>query len=59
MEDLSFIELVALMRRHQREFWRMKPENRPPAMLGQCKKLEKRVDDAVEELRRGQGQLFA
>jgi hypothetical protein len=36
--------LVERMREKQREFFRLRPDDRPPALIRECKALEARVD---------------
>lgn len=58
MTDHEFMRLVASMRRLQKEFFRLKYEDRPPSLIQQAKVAEKAVDAAVAEFQQGQGMLF-
>jgi hypothetical protein len=54
----AFVALVAHMRAIQQEWFKTKPENRPPDLLRQCKEVEGRVDKAIERFLNKQQSLF-
>lgn len=45
--DDDFRDLVAKMRAKQREFFRLRPEDRPPQLIADAKALERQVDRAL------------
>jgi hypothetical protein len=57
-DDREFVRQVEAMRRLQREFFRLKPEDRPPSLIKQARAAEAAVDKALAEIREGQGTLF-
>ncbi len=57
MDYTTFVNLVFQMRKYQREFFRLKPADRPPSLIVQAKKAEQAVDRALAELQQGQGYL--
>ncbi len=54
----AFVNSVAKMRTFQREFYRLKPADRPPGLLRQCQVAEKEIDRLIEEIRNTDGKLF-
>lgn len=57
--DPEFFQMVRVMRRFQKEFFRLRPEDRPPGLIRQAKAAEAMVDRAIAEATAGQGMLFA
>lgn len=47
---VGFFVLVAEMRKYQREWFRLRPEERPPDLFRKCRELERRVDAAIKSL---------
>lgn len=58
MPDAEFVRKVEAMRRLQKEFFRLRCEDRPPSLIKQAKAAESAVDKALAEIRDGQGMLF-
>ncbi len=58
MVNVDFVRQVKIMRRLQKEFFRLKPADRPPSLIREAKAAEKAVDDMIAEFQRGQGDLF-
>lgn len=57
-QGAEFLALVGRMRRLQKEWFRLKPEDRPPGLIGQCKEAERRVDGFLRGQTDAQGKLF-
>jgi hypothetical protein len=55
VECREFVAIVAEMRARQREFFALRPDQRPSELLRDCKRLERLVDDRVTEYRVRQG----